>query len=74
MSNINLFSVRLKGRELIVADRPKGSLVIYPPGHTAPAIKVHSVFDIIALRDLLNDAFPPEVYKHDPVRVPKKSS
>ncbi len=68
MSNVNLFSIRLKGRELIVADRPRGNLMIYPPGHTAPSIKVHSVFDIIALRDLLNDAFPPEDFRYDPVR------
>ncbi len=68
MGNSNLFSVRLKGRELIVADRPKGSLVIYPPGHNAPSIRIRSVFDIIALRDLLNDAFPPEEFRYDPVR------
>lgn len=68
MSNANMFSTLLKGGEVIVADKSKCRFMIYQPGHTLASFKLNSVFDIIALRDLLNDAFPPEAYRHDRVR------
>lgn len=75
MSNANMFSIYLKGGEVIVADRKKCRFMIYQPGHTLASFKLNSAFDIIALRDLLNDAFPVEVYKNDRVcRASQKNS
>lgn len=68
MSRLNAFCVNLKSGSLIVVDKSKGSMLIYPAGAKNPIFKFNSVFDIIALRDLLNDAFPPEAYRHDRVR------
>lgn len=75
MSNANIFSTYLKGGELIVADKSKCRFMIYQPGHTLAYFKLKSAFDIIELRDLLNDAFPPEVYRNDRVcRASQKKS
>ncbi|MDQ0091623.1 hypothetical protein J2T12_005063 [Paenibacillus anaericanus] len=71
MSKLNAFCVNLKSGQLIVADKQRGSLLIYPAGAKSPVVKLNSVFDIIAVRDLLNDAFPPEVYNSGDVRMRK---
>ncbi len=68
MSNANIFTVALKNGEVVFADRTKCRFMIYPPGHTSASFNLKSAFDIIALRDLLNDAFPPEDFRYDPVR------
>lgn len=68
MNDLNVFCANLKGGNLIIADKGRANMAIYPAGSQNPVFKLNSAFDILALRDLLNDAYPPEVYKHGPVR------
>lgn len=68
MNGLNVFCTNLKSGSLIVADKSKCSMMIYPAGAKNPAFKLNNAFDIIAFRDLLNDAFPPEVYRYEQVR------
>lgn len=68
MSRLNVFCVNLQSGSLIVTDKLKGHMSIYRAGAKKPIFKVSSAFDIIALRDLLNDAYPPEEIRYDRVR------
>lgn len=68
MSRLNAFCVNIKSGILIAVDKSKGTMLIYPAGANSPIFKFNSVFDIIAVRDLLNDAFPVEDFKYDRVR------
>lgn len=63
MNGINAFCVNMKSGSLVVADKAKGNMSIFPAGAKNPVFKLNSVFDIIALRDLLNDVYPQDVYK-----------
>lgn len=74
MNGLHVFCATLGKGEMVIADKQKGSLVIYPDGSQSPVVNLKSTVDIIILRDLLNDAFSPEVYKIEKVRgVPKRS-
>lgn len=68
MNGLNVFCANLKGGNLIIADNGRARMEIYPSGSQNPVFKLNSAFDIMALRDLLNDAYPPEVFKNDQVR------
>lgn len=74
MSRLNILCANLASGELVITDKQQESLVIYHEGAQFPSVKLTSTFDIIALRDLLNDAYPPEVFKIDKVcRVQQRS-
>lgn len=74
MRGLNVFCANLASGELVITDKQQDSLVIYREGAQFPSVKLTSTFDILALRDLLNDAYPPEVFKVDKVcRVQQKS-
>ncbi|MDN4069978.1 hypothetical protein QYF50_18915 [Paenibacillus vini] len=68
MNGLKVFCANLKSGSLIVTDKGRASMEIYPAGSKKAVFKLNSAFDILAIRDLLNDAYPPEVFKHDPVR------
>lgn len=68
MNGLKVFCVNFKNGSLIVADKGRAQMEIYPSGSKKATFKLNSAFDILALRDLLNDAYPPEVFKNDPVR------
>lgn len=75
MSRLNVLSVALQSGEIALVDTSKHCFQIYNRFGTAPAAKLNSIFDIVALRDLLNDAYPPEVYKSaDNLRMRKTSN
>lgn len=46
-----------------IATLEKGSNTLQVDSGSNTIIKVVGVFDLVALRDLLNDAYPMEVYK-----------
>ncbi|WP_433943504.1 hypothetical protein [Paenibacillus sp. SN-8-1] len=74
MKRQHALSVELKSGEIAIVDKGRKSFQIYNRGEQAPAAKLKSLFDIITLRDLLNDAYPVEDYSHAQVRVQKSSS
>ncbi|MNN82453.1 hypothetical protein D3C81_1993910 [compost metagenome] len=66
-------SVELKSGEIAIVDKGCNNFQIYNRGGQAPAAKLKSLFDIITLRDLLNDAYPVEDYSHAQVRMRRNS-
>lgn len=59
---VNVLALRLPNDIQVVIDKKNGKLNVYPPQLGRPLLKIESLFDILAIRDLLNDAYPPEVY------------
>lgn len=62
MSRINILSTALKTGEIAIVDKGKKTFQIYNKNSDVAATKIMSIFDIVTLRDLLNDAYPPEEY------------
>ncbi|MNR93686.1 hypothetical protein D3C72_247440 [compost metagenome] len=62
MKRLNVLSVALKSGEFAFVDKSNNCFQFYNRDGQALAAKLNSLFDIITLRDLLNDAYPPEVY------------
>lgn len=58
----NTLAKQIPNGPYFVVDKAKHKLTITLPQFTKPIVQVNNVFDIIAVRDLLNDAYPPEVY------------
>lgn len=70
MSRINVLSIGLKSGEIAIVDKGKKTFQIYNKDSGVAATKIMSIFDIVTLRDLLNDAYPPEEYNiENKVRV-----
>ncbi|OMF54711.1 hypothetical protein BK138_16280 [Paenibacillus rhizosphaerae] len=65
MSRINILSTALKTGEIAIVDKGKKTFQIYNKNSDVAATKIMSIFDIVTLRDLLNDAYPPEEFNFD---------
>lgn len=72
MNGSSVICATLASGELIIANKDLEKLMIYRDGAEHPTVKLTSLFDILALRDLLNDAYPPGVLKIDKMRMQKK--
>ncbi|GIO63539.1 hypothetical protein [Paenibacillus cineris] len=64
MSRVNILSTALKTGDIAIVDKGKKTFQIYNKNSEVASTKLMSIFDIVTLRDLLNDAYPPEEYKH----------
>lgn len=62
---LRVYSARLSNENIAVVDKSTNQLQFYKNDSYFPALKLNSTFDIVMLRDLLNDAYPPEVYSLD---------
>jgi len=70
----NILALRLPNDSQVIIDKKNGKLNVYPHQLGRPVLKVESLFDILAIRDILNDAYPPEVYVSDNMRRVSKGS
>lgn len=69
----HVYSVELGKGDTAILDKGRDVLQVYTRERTVPSLKLTSTFDIVALRDLLNDAYPLEVYGNaKDVRVQSK--
>jgi len=64
MSRVNILSTALKTGDIAIVDKGKKTFQIYNKNSDVASTKLMSIFDIVTLRDLLNDAYPPEEFKH----------
>lgn len=51
------------GKETAIIEKKVDKLEVYKPGAAFPNLRVIGMFDILALRDLLNDAYPVSMYR-----------
>lgn len=67
MSRMNIFSARTARGDFIALDKQLKRLVVYGEQGNGYKLKIDSEFDILSLRDLLNDAYPPEQNKRSKI-------
>lgn len=67
MSGVNIFSVRTAKGDFVVLDKQLKRLVVYGDNGDKYKLKIDGKFDILAVRDLLNDAYPPEQVKRSKI-------
>lgn len=74
MSRMNILSIALKTGEIAIVDKGKKTFQICNKNSGVATTKLMSIFDILTIRDLLNDAYPPEEYNfEDSMRMRARS-
>ena len=63
MRKIHMFSMRTVRGDFIALDKQLKRLVVYGENGDRYKLKLDNEFDILAVRDFLNDAYPPDQYK-----------
>ncbi|WMT42803.1 hypothetical protein RE628_11250 [Paenibacillus sp. D2_2] len=72
MNNSSVFCTELSKGDDVILDKDQEVLLIYRDGFEVPKVKLDNLSDMLALRNLLNDAYPPEVLKTDRKMVVNK--
>jgi len=67
MNNSSVFCTELENDHDVIWDKDQERLLIYRDGNEIPKVKIDSISDILAIRDLLNAAYPMEVLQVDRV-------
>lgn len=68
MNNSSVFCTELANDHDVILDKDQERFLIYREGNEIPKVKLENLNDILALRDLLNAAYPSEVLEIDRVR------
>ena len=58
---VNILSAKV-GKETAIIDKKADKLEVYKKEAAFPDLRVRGLFDILALRDLINDAYPVSEY------------
>lgn len=62
MALSNVLSVQLGSSETAILDKQNHKLQIYDKSGNIPILKLYRIVDLVVLRDLLNDAYPVDMY------------